>query len=169
MIMVKKALNEGKTSKSVLAKLSVDIWKKNESVITIFKQHEDFKEMLAPWKSFLSLAFGLSKGMAFKYMGEAANEEAKHGLAVSFLQVASVAIQTVWVPSPGTALQRFAKEIEEAKADIEHMKRSFENENNHIYYDKVIAENMLEIAEQKCLMQAINWMPPQPAYNSIGV
>jgi len=166
-VTLNKALIEGKTSRLVMSKLAVDVWRKMESVLNAFKTNHEYKEMSPPFKSFIALASGLGKGMAFRYMGDMAHEEEKWGTAVSFLNIASTSISTVWVPSPGTALNRYSKEIEEARDDIEHMKRSYANENNHIYYQPVTAENSLEIPEAKCLMTAFGWVPPQPIFNAI--
>jgi len=167
MITLKKALISGGTSKSVMAKLAIDIWRKADSICGVFKSHSDFKEMNPVFKSFLSLFQGLAKATAFKYMGESAYEEGKYGLAVSYLNVASDNLKTVWIPTPGSEMSKYSSEIQSAKEDIEHIKRTFTNENNHIYFQKPVDENGLEILEGKSLMIPQDWQPPKPVYQTI--
>lgn len=76
-ITLKKALLGGTTSKQVMAKLAVDVWKKYEAVQTCFTQAfpAEFKDIYPVFKNFLNLALSLSKATAYKYMGEAAHAE----------------------------------------------------------------------------------------------
>jgi len=60
-IAIKKALLAGQMSRQVMAKLAVDVWKKYEFVEKTFKEHEDWKEISAPWKSFLGLQWDCPK------------------------------------------------------------------------------------------------------------
>jgi len=167
-LTLKKALITGSTSKVVMSKLAVDVWRKYETVQKAFKDHVEYKEMSSPFKSFLGLMVGLAKAIAYKYMGDNSHEEEKYGQAVTFLTVAQDSLKNVWVPSPGTPLAKFSKEIDEAKDDIGHIQRSYAMENNHIYFQKVVEENALEIPEGKCLMTPLGWVPPQPSYTSIS-
>jgi len=100
-------------------------------------------------------------------MGEAAYKDDKQGPAVAYMTIASSSLQGVWVPSPGSPLAKFSKEIDESKDDIEHVKRAYAMENNHIYFQKVPEANQLEISEGKSMFTAQAWMPPQPAFSSI--
>jgi len=166
-VTLKKALFGESTSKQVMAKLAVDVWKKYDSVHDNLKLFPEYKEVNPIFKNFLSLAQSLSKATAYKYMGESAHKDEKFGHAVSYLNVAANCLKTVWVPSPNTPLAKFRDEIERAKEYIEHIKRSIANENNHIYFQKEVEEAALELFEAKCLMTALGWMPPKPAFENL--
>jgi len=168
-LTIKKALSTG-TSKVVLGKLAVDVWRKFQSMHSSFTKIPEWKDMAPPFKNYLVLLEGISKAEAYKYMGQGAYAEEKWGHAVAYLNFASNASRPVWTPGPGTPLAVYAKEIQESKDDIEHVKRSYNNENEHIYVDKVPTdEAKLEIAEPKCLMTAEAWLPPKPAYEKLFV
>jgi len=167
MITIKKALLGNQTSRITMAKLAVDVWKKMESANSAFKSHADVKEMNPALRTFLNICQSLSKAVAFKYLGEDAYRDEKFGVAVSYLGAASSSLQGLEVPQVGSALAKYKNEVEESRDDIEHLKRTYNNENNHIYFQKQIETIALEIPEAKNLMTPIAWMPPQPSYTSL--
>ena len=68
-VSIKKGMISG-TSHSVLAKLAVDVWRKFDTFANTFKTlpADDSKVLNAPFKSFISLAQGLAKASAFRFM-----------------------------------------------------------------------------------------------------
>jgi len=100
-------------------------------------------------------------------MGIASYEAGEYGKAVGFLEVASASLTGVWIPNQGSILGRYRNEIEDAKLDIEHMKRTYQNENNNIHYKKVPTEVELEIFEAKNITKPEPWTPPQPKYSKL--
>lgn len=64
-------------------------------------------------------------------------------------------------------MAKYGNEITGAKEDIEHVKRSFELENNHVYYEKVPTEVELTVLDPKCITQAEGWVPPHPTFTTL--
>jgi len=156
------------TSEIVMAKLAADVWKKVEAMAEVFQKLPEYKEDLyAPFKSFLPLCHGLLKASMYKYLGQSEHKQENYGPAVAYLNAASEALKAVWTPSPGTPLSRFLKEIDEGKEDVEHVKRAFTLDNNHVYFKPVPALSSLAVPEGKCLMTTLGWMPPRPAFEKI--
>lgn len=98
----------------------------------------DVKEMNPNLRTFLNICQGLSKGVAFKFLGEDAYGDEytiiiifltvnrKFGVAVSYLNAASSFLQGLETPQVGSALAKYRNEVEESKDDIEHLKRKYE-------------------------------------------
>ena len=137
-LTVRKGIESG-TSKQTLAKLTMDIWNKSITMDKTFKSfNKDIvKDLNLSWKSYLQVQQNYSKSYVFKYMGEQSYSDSKFGLAVSYLNVASDSLKSI-TPSIIKDLSIYKKLIDDAKDDIEHVKRSFVNENNHIYYQVFI-------------------------------
>lgn len=165
-LTIKKGL-VARNSHLVLAKLAIDVWKKIEEAYLIMKGEKDWKEVNTSFKNLLQVHSVLSKAMAFKYMGESARDDENLGLAVSYLKIASESLRSVWSASPGAPLAKYSKEIDESRDDIEHQKRTFINDNDHIYFQKEVAPNVLEVFEAKSLMTPLAWVPPQPKYSQL--
>lgn len=167
-VSIKKGMTSG-TSNSVLAKLAVDVWRKFDTFAATFKAlpADDSKNLNAPFKSFISLAQGLAKASAFRFMACDQYAQEKYGNAVAYINVAAASLARVWTPSPGTPLAKYLKEIEDGKDDIAHIQRSYRNENDHIYIQKVPDEASLEVPDPKCLMSPLSWVPPNPVFDKI--
>jgi len=165
-LTIKKGLISG-TSPSALSKLAVDCWKKSESLAALFKKSEFSKDLLASWKSFVGLMDGIYKGEAFKYMSQGAYANGEYGNSVGFINVAVASVKSVWIPSKGAHLDKYSDELEFGKLDIEHTGRKFNNENNHIYIQKIPQESALSIAEPKSMMTPQQWLPPTPSFKSL--
>jgi len=71
------------------------------------------------------------------------------------------------VDSECAHLEKYADELQFGKLDIEHIGRQFNNENNHIYIQKVPLEAGLLIAEAKSMMTPQQWIPPTPSFKSL--
>ena len=59
------------------------------------------------------------------------------------------------------------KNENEIVEDIEHIYRTFFNENEHIYYQKLADEITIEIVDPKCITQPESWVPPAPAFTTL--
>jgi hypothetical protein len=68
---------------------------------------------------------------------------------------------------PNTPLAKYASEITGSKEDIEHIARAYNLENEHIYYQKLVEENALEVVDPKCITQVEGWVPPHPAFQKL--
>jgi len=167
-ITLRKAVKTGTTSKAVMAKLAADVWKKIEGLFKNLKVSPEYKELGEDLKTFFNTVQGLAKASTYKFMGQSLYEQEQYGQAVAYLNVASQEANAIKIPSPTTSLGKFKVEIERAVDDINHVQRSFANENNHIYFKPIPNAASLEIPEQKSLMTPTPWMPPRPAFDSIN-
>jgi len=165
-LTVRKGLS-GSTSKLVLSKLSTEIWNKLTRVENVFKGLAGYKDFNPSFKALLSLGQGIGKASTYKYMGESVYGQGKYGMAVTMLNISSESLKSVWNSSNSALLPKLTKEITNAQDDIEHVKRSYNNENNNIYFQSLVEENQIEIPEAKNLITTNAWVPPPTAYQHL--
>jgi hypothetical protein len=167
MLMIKKGLLGG-TSEGALAKLAVDVWNKFERTDVALKKLVGYKDELPSlFRNFLTMQVTLAKANAYKFLGVASYQSQKYGIAVTFLQQSSLLLKDMWTPTVKDFQGRFVEEIQHSKDDIEHVKRTYENENNHIYYHKLVEPITLEIPDGKDMTPPIEFIPPQPDYKAL--
>jgi len=165
-LVVKKAVLKG-TSKSVIVKLSADVWHKYENALAQIQALPDgyCGNVNSTLKSFLVASTNLQKANTYKFAGQAAMEEAKCGIAVANLNVAVKALKDV---SGSGALGLWKGVMMEQKADVEHYSRLYNKENDLVAFDKVPEEVLLDKPEPKSLMSAIVYTPPAPVFHEIN-
>jgi len=164
-LTVKKAVLKG-TSKSTVVKLSADVWRKYQAASSQIQglPQEMRKGMNSSFKEFLKSSAALQMANTYKYSGDVSREGGKCGVAVAYL---NVAVKTIKDVTSVGKLAAWKSMIDEQKADVEHVQRTYTKENDMITFEPVPVESMLDIPEPKSLMTPIPFNPPPPAFTQI--
>mmetsp|Transcript_52307 Transcript_52307/g.86909 ORF Transcript_52307/g.86909 Transcript_52307/m.86909 type:complete len:374 (-) Transcript_52307:905-2026(-) len=104
------------------------------------------------------------EALAHMHLGLEAKEAENHGLAVSYMQAAlSQAQKTSFEYCTSPELH---KEIEQQKHALKALKERFMHENDHIYFEKVVAPQSLPAPpEPKRMFSAIPFFPPDRTFS----
>jgi len=167
-VTMKKGLTTG-LSKGLLAKLAMQNWQQYERFVVACRATKNYKELIpTTLRKFLPWLLALSKATAMKYMAQNAYEQQKYGAAASYMIVAQEALRKIRKkPISSSISKKYGQEIQDCLLNIDHIHRRINGENEHVYYQKIINEEQLEMIESKSAVQISMWLPPNPSYDRI--
>lgn len=155
-----------KSSPSVLAKLSTDIFQKYADALLRIQAMPRYERdhLDDDWFHFIKGMQLYHKAITYMLLGKAAYDGGKMAFAVAYMNSSLATLKTLQIKPP---FDDWPAAIGTLTHEITHLQARYTKENDIIHHERVVGEAQLEMPEGKCLVQPIPFAPPPPTYRTL--